>query len=146
MHFNELGYDSYDEFLEGKEWAEMRNAYYALKVGYRCRICHSRMRIKVHKRSYVYLQLSFFKKRKRLFKKVMVYLCEKCNQKVHFYNKNDKVPLDYLTLWDREQELYWRIDNMLLRMIRTTWRITKRLFLSYRLGSRKRGLGIFFFV
>lgn len=138
MYFTELGYDTYDEFLKGPHWQELRDAYYALRIKYWCRICHSRMRIKVHKRSYVYLDLAFFRKRPRLLRKAMVYLCEKCNHKVHFYNKHEKVPLDFLTLYDREQELYWRIDNVILRNVRTFANIVKWVWFSYKLGRVKR--------
>lgn len=119
MHYQELQYDSYDEYLNGIEWKKIKNIFYYSGVPYRCRICHTRKKLLVHKRSYAYLTPYSFlllrKKREKMFFKILVYLCHPCNEKVHFTKTHEKVPLDYLFLWEQEQSIYWQPGMMIRR-------------------------------
>jgi hypothetical protein len=145
MHFSQLGYDSYDEYIDSPEWREIRDMYYSSGVAYRCRVCHSRKSLRLHKRTYYDLTPKFFyyllKNNKRLFNKILEYLCSRCNTLIHFYDgrkQKKKVPLDYLFLWDREQRIYWRVDMVIRRSIRSFFRFFVWMYYSYTLRQNKR--------
>lgn len=145
MHYSDLGFDNYDDYIASPEWQEIRDMKYHSGDPYRCRICHSRRSLSLHKRTYYDLTPAFFywllKNNKRLFRKILVYLCKRCNTLVHFYDGNKqkrKVPLDYVFLWDREQQLYWRPDMVVVRFFRTTDRFIKWLYYSYKIGDKTR--------
>jgi hypothetical protein len=124
MHYQDLGYDTYDDYLSGPEWKEIRNFFYSLSAKYRCRICHVRRDLLVHKRSYYYLQPEAFKSLAiKYVRRILVYLCPRCNRLVHYYNykKNQRVPLDHLFLIEREQAIFWRIDMIFRRLGRDIW-------------------------
>lgn len=149
MQYQVLGYDTYDEFLTGVEWEEIRNFYYHSGVAYRCRTCHKTKDLRLHKRSYYNLTPKFYKwlfyHKRKLFFKFLVYLCPHCNTLIHFYDGKklmQKVPLDYIFLWDREQQIYWRIDKITMRFLRTIWReglhSGKWLATAYRVAPQKK--------
>lgn len=142
MQYQELGYDTYDEFLRGSEWTQIRDIKYKAKGAYLCRLCHKDSGLSLHKRTYFNLTPEFFlallKHRPRMFYAILVYLCGKCNRSVHFYRSGEKVPLDYLFLWDREQSLYFRPDNVILRIARSVRRILIWIYRSYYIPQNKR--------
>lgn len=143
MYYFELGYDLYDAYIDGPEWKEIKDIFFQSGTPYRCRLCHETKHLNVHKRSYAYLEPAFFRKivrNKKLLRKILVYLCKRCNTLVHFYKKNQKVPLDYLFLYDRELRLYWRVDMVLYRTVRTTRRVVLWLWYSYQVKQKRRSL------
>ncbi len=110
MYYSEPGYDEYDKYLAGPEWREIKTFYYKHCKRYECDICGVRERVLLHKRSYTFLALPELKRRYRgdsskilrYLHTYMVYLCSRCNKKVHFYADGTRVPLEYRKL--REQE------------------------------------------
>src|SRR5215213_8981785 len=113
MYYNELGYGDYDDYLVGPEWKAIKQFYFQHCKKYECDICGSQERILLHKRSYKFLSLPELKKRYRgdttkilrYLHTYMVYLCQGCNRKVHFYGDGTRVPLEYRKLRDREQQV-----------------------------------------
>lgn len=127
MYFTDLNYDNYDDYLKGREWEEIHEIFYQRGGPYKCRLCGVRKSLVLHKRSYYFLTQDFFKKAdKKWLNKVLVWLCVPCNKKVHFYNDKDRVPLDYLYLWDREQHLFKRVDYRLRRLRRMLLNFLKK--------------------
>lgn len=138
MYYTELGYDSYDEYLAGEEWHQIRSFFYSLKTPYRCKLCHKRDDLLVHKRSYFHLTPEAFKQLKPSFiKKILVYFCHRCNHLVHF-QKGKKVPLDYLYLWEREKQLYFRLDMVIRRLGRDIWGVLAWIVYSFNITSKPR--------
>jgi hypothetical protein len=135
MKYQALGYDTYDDYLNGEEWQEIRDYFYSLNTPYRCRVCHRNKKLLVHKRTYYALHPSFFKSlSKRMIRKILVYLCVPCNDLVHFYDgrkKKKAVPLDYVFLWDREQVIFFRPDRVMQRLARSLYYFLKWLHSSY---------------
>jgi hypothetical protein len=144
MHYSELGFDSYDEYLESSLWKKIRDIKYSAGDPYRCRLCHTKKVLYLHKRTYYNLTPEFFtfllKHDRKMFNKILVYLCSRCNNLVHWYDgkrQKKKVPLDYLFLWEREQQLFYRLDFILRRLTRTTIWIIKWIGESYTTGEQK---------
>lgn len=134
MYYDRLGYDSYDDYLNGPEWQEIRDIFYHSGAKYRCRICHVRKSLLVHKRTYYMLRPRFFKSiSNKWLHRILVYLCPRCNSLIHFYNKKEKVPLDYLFLWEREKEIYWRGSMIIRRGFRSTISALRWMRYSYRI-------------
>src|SRR3954470_7457 len=119
MYYSELGYGDYDDYLVGPEWKAIKQFYFENRKKYQCDICGSRERILLHKRSYKFLSLPELKKRYRgdttkilrYLHTYMVYLCQGCNRKVHFYGDGTRVPLEYRKLKDREQQVRLRVKK-----------------------------------
>lgn len=145
MHYSELNYDTYDEYLMGEEWQEIRDIFYRSGVSYRCIICHARRNLLVHKRSYYYLNAHYFRKcEKWLLELILAYLCHRCNKLVHFYRNGEKVELDYLFLSLREDAIFNRWDMTIRRSFRSLARLGRWFYYSFRIVRRKvRYLGIF---
>lgn len=143
MYYKELNYDTYDEYLNGNEWKEIRDIFYLSGVKYRCTICFARKKLLVHKRSYYYLTPKFFRiiarTNKKLLTKILSYKCSRCNSLCHFYDKQKKKPveLDYLFLWEREKKIYWRVDMVVVRLFRTTESALKWIYYSYKTWGRE---------
>ena len=141
MYFKDLGYDSYDEYLNGVEWGQIRDIFYKNSGKYRCRICHAKKQLIVHKRTYYYLQPEFFKQMdKAWLNKILVYLCDKHNREVHFYDRRQKVPLDYLFLAEREHEIYKRPINVFWRLYRDlgdVWIWIRESYYPHKLKRRR---------
>lgn len=136
MYYSELQYDSYDEYLDGQQWQEIKALYYHSGVLYRCRICHKRRGLLLHKRSYAYLTPEkYLNMKDKMIRKILVYLCHRCNELIHFYKKGDKVPLDYLFLYEREQEIYYRWQFFVIRFFRDIWQVIRWFYYSYKLGD-----------
>ena len=113
MHYQELGYDEYDQYLVGPEWKEIKAFFYKHCKRYECDICGVRENLALHKRSYKFLTLPELKKQYkgdsskilRYLHTYIVYLCKGCNRKVHFYADGTKVPLEYRKLKQRETQV-----------------------------------------
>lgn len=113
MHYTELGYSEYGDFLVGKEWKAMSQYFYENRSAYACNICGARQGLVLHKRSYKFLSLAELKRKYRNDKsKVMrylhsylVYLCRTCHNRVHFLPNGERVALEYRVLKDRELAL-----------------------------------------
>ena len=116
MIYKDLGYQEYNDYLEGEEWQEIKNYFYEHCGSYECRGCHVKQGLVLHKRSYRFLTLSAIKKRyifpfwvKWYLKKYMVWLCHDCNKLVHFYSDGRRVDLDYKSLMKREKYVFsWK--------------------------------------
>lgn len=130
MHFSELGYQTYDGnegYLGGHEWKQLHDFFYTFCGSYRCRVCHKKRGLVLHKRTYEVLSLRALRKKFfhikplmiRWLKRHFVWLCHEHNHQVHFYDDGTRVPLKYTALWKREQEVYrrhksiWRKIRML---------------------------------
>ncbi len=119
MHYSELNYDSYDKYLQGPEWQEIHDIFFDRGGKYQCKICHSKEKLILHKRTYYSLRPEFFKDMDdKWLRKFFVWLCIKHNTEIHFYNKEEKVPLDHLFLSERENEIYKRPLNRFRRVLR----------------------------
>lgn len=140
MHYTDLNYDNYDEYLAGEEWKEIRDFIYQIAViPYYCRICHVPRDLLLHKRSYIFLHPKKLKLlQHKYLKKIFVWICHPCNEKVHFYAKNERVPLDYIFLWEREQKVYRMPRFIFLRFVRTLKRFSRWMYWSYRLSGRRK--------
>lgn len=145
MHFSELGFDTYDEYIAGEEWQTIREMKYKSGDPYRCRLCWGRRELRLHKRTYYDLTPEFFyfllKNNRRIYNKILVWLCPRCNTLVHWYDgkkQKKKVPLDYLFLWDRECQVYNRPDIIMLRFFNITIQLVRWIWVSYQIERRKR--------
>lgn len=119
MNYQELGHDTYDQYLDSDEWKKIKTYFYALSETYQCRLCHLRNGLVLHKRTYHFLRFDQFRKLpEKYVHKILVYLCSDCNHQVHFYPDESKVPLDSLFLMDREEEVYNSWKYIVLRFIR----------------------------
>lgn len=124
MYFYDLGYKSYEEYLKGPEWRVIKEYFYQEhRTRYECRICLERQGLRPHHRSYYCLTpIEFMKLPKKIRNMMLVYLCQRCNDKVHFYRDGTKVPLDYMFLWDREEEVYNHWYFYFMRLFKRIWR------------------------
>ncbi len=139
MYYTDLNYDSYDEYLKGPEWEEIHDIFYQKGGEYRCRICWGKKGLILHKRSYFHLTPEFFRVAdKKWLRMVLVWLCEKHNNQIHFYKKDEKVPLDYLFLWERERGVYKRPLNIIRRVLRSYVAFGKYTNKLYGVGKGKR--------
>jgi hypothetical protein len=118
MHYSEFGYDNYDEYLNGKEWHEIKDFYYKHIKPYKCGICKQHIKLLLHKRNYAHLSLKSLRRKYvlnflivRYLRKNMVYLCHKHNSMIHFYDNGSRVPLVYKDLVAREQYIKWRENS-----------------------------------
>lgn len=123
MKYQELGYDTYDEYINSEEWRSIHDYIYRLKLfSYHCRICRKKKALLLHKRSYAYLTLQTVRNlSKRKLKQIFVWLCHDCNTLIHFYTKTKKVPLCYLFLSERERLVWLRPDKAIMRSCRAFW-------------------------
>lgn len=131
-------YDNYDDYLQG-EWQAIHEYIYQLRLfPYRCRVCFVKKALLLHKRSYGELTLAGIKKlSKRMLKKIFVWLCHRCNSLIHFYTDKQKVPLDYLFLWEREKRVWIRPDMVIRRAYRGTWYIIRWFRYSYSIKKKR---------
>lgn len=126
MHYSQLGYKDYDEYLDGPEWEEIRRFFYENCGPYQCRICTQPRKLLLHKRSYEHLTMKSLRRKYifkflivRRLKKLMCWLCFPHNGEIHFYDDGRRVPLQYEYLLRREQE----ID----RRHRSLWRKIRKM-------------------
>lgn len=101
MYFYELGYASYEEYLQSRHWEKLKEQRIKNKNA-KCYICGSKTWLLLHHRTYEHLG--------REKKGELVVLCTRCNKLVHFYDNGKRVPLTYKALLAREKEI-WRRKN-----------------------------------
>jgi hypothetical protein len=119
MHYKDFGYTDYDDYLVGPEWKSIKQFYFQHCKKYECDICGTRERILLHKRSYKFLSLPELKRRYRgdstkilrYLHTYMVYLCQGCNRRVHFYGDGTRVPLEYRKLREQETRVRGRVKK-----------------------------------
>lgn len=145
MHYSDLGFDNYDEYISSEEWKTIRDMKYHSGDPYRCRVCWSGKLLSLHKRTYYNLTSDFFywllKHNRRIYNKILVWLCPRCNDLIHFYDgkkRKKKVPLDYLFLWDREQQIFYRPDMIIRRGVRIVGKVCQWFVDSYVIGKKKK--------
>jgi hypothetical protein len=122
MHYKELGYKDYGEFLAGPEWEQLHNYFYENCGPYRCGVCGVHRHLLLHKRTYDHLTLFSLKKRfffvkpliVRWLRKHFVWLCSNHNNLIHFYDNGARVPLEYNALVAREK--------VVINMHKSLWR------------------------
>lgn len=124
MHYTELGYDEYEDFINGPEWKELHDFFYKYCGPYLCGICGKNRNLNLHKRSYEHITMKTLR-RKYLFrflivrylKKYMVWLCKVHNGEIHFYDNGSRVPLSYQALLKREIQVRRKHKSIWRRFI-----------------------------
>ena len=104
MYFSDLGYASYDEYLQSRHWAKLKEQRIKNKNA-KCHICGSKAWLLLHHRTYENLG--------REKKQDLVVLCTRCNKLIHFYDNGMRVPLTYEALTKREKEIWHRKNGYL---------------------------------
>jgi len=125
MHYSDLGYKHYQEYVDGPEWQEIKDYFFKHCGEYKCRICGRHWKLLLHKRSYEYLTMEKLRNRfifkffiVRYLKKYMTWLCFPDNDLVHFDDDGGRIELDYKKLWRREQQIYRRRNAWYNRLLR----------------------------
>lgn len=106
-YFSELGYDSYNGYLNSKHWDRLKDVYWKSTLPKYCRICDAKTNLIMHHRTYERLG-------KEDLRRDLVVLCNNCHRDVHFDAILGKTPLVYEELLGREKLLrkQWLLENL----------------------------------
>lgn len=123
MYFKYLGYNSYEAYLLGPEWAHTKRRYMkSLFTRKKCFVCGSRRFVLHHE---TYANLGWENIRKDL-----VPLCGKHHDEVHFDEMGEKIPLKPGHLRERRLQLrrnhvrrYWLHGRWLWGGLKLTYRL-----------------------
>lgn len=108
MYFTDLGYETYNGYLDSKHWQKLRKEVWASGVRKECHICKTKRNLLLHHRTYTNLG------HERLGRDVIL-LCKFCHIDVHF-DRGVKTPLERRFLVAREMQLYRRKHSILWRI------------------------------
>jgi hypothetical protein len=125
MYYKDLGFSSYDEYLQSQHWYLVNRAYDESTLPKYCYICDNPNYVLHHEG---YDELGQELARGHL--QHMVPLCQDCHEKVHFDEYGEKIPMkkEYL----RERRMMLR-RQYLLQTIRPTTILSTLYRLLYRL-------------